>query len=882
MTQHYVYGKMLEGTLAPRALREVLAQGRDAFARIREVPARDIVDLLERVGRSWSRPDYGPRREVLDRLPCPLGFSRQMVEKGLDELTRLLSRHTLMTKLRHELGRPEVLDRWVWQPGYQGYVKAAPLGVVAHISPENVFLGAADSLVHGLLTKNANVLKVSGVDPCFPICFARSVQEQDREGVVSGSLAVLSFPGGDRPLEEEIKAAVDGLVVWGDEETVTAWSEGLPAGVRLVEYGPRFSFALLTRAALEEHGAKTCASLVALDTVMWEQRACASLQVLFLERPRKEEADDFLEALQTELEELSTTLPQGPLTMDEKIEILQEREVAGFEEMLGGTRAFFPAGSDRWTVLWRESFQAPLGSPLNRCLVVIPYTDLDQVVNGLAPRRRHLQTAGIGGTASQIRELANRAIQAGATRITELGQMHRAKHGAPRDGTFQLARLIRWVTIESVAERFDAGRRLHPGRVGQKSDRLLALVEYVRERSPWYERRYRDIVFEKREDMPRLPLLKAEELRKGTPPISQDLLTGPLEGAYVFASGGSTGAPKFSLYSYEEWEDVTDILAAIYQVAGITAGDTVANLFMAGNLWTSFMAASQALEKLGCVTLPIAGNAEIDRIMGYLELFRPSVLLGLPSILIQIAETAKARGLSLQIRRILYGGEHLSGDAAAFLRRVLGAELVLSAGYASVDAGPIGYQLPHQTAGTHRLLYDYQYLEFVDPLTQQPVAHGEVGEIVTTCLRRRLMPLIRYRTGDLGRWLHAPGSGSEPPEFELKGRVGDRLRVGTADVYPDDISRALDGLEGVSHLFQMVVEPVGGKDRLTVVAERTGEIMPGLEEQLRQAILASSPELSQAVRERWLGQLVVELVPSGSLPRVARTGKIRKIVDRRT
>ena len=45
------------------------------------------------------------------------------------------------------------------------------------------------------------------------------------------------------------------------------------------------------------------------------------------------------------------------------------------------------------------------------------------------------------------------------------------------------------------------------------------------------------------------------------------------------------------------------------------------------------------------------------------------------------------------------------------------------------------------------------FVEIVDPVTRQPLPDGVYGEVVFTTLTRRAMPLIRYRTGDMARFL---------------------------------------------------------------------------------------------------------------------------------
>ena len=257
-------------------------------------------------------------------------------------------------------------------------------------------------------------------------------------------------------------------------------------------------------------------------------------------------------------------------------------------------------------------------------------------------------------------------------------------------------------------------------------------------------------------------------------------------------------------------------------------------------------------------------------------MFNPTVLLGLPSLLVRLAEIVEERGAELKVRTILYGGEAMSREARLYLQEVLGAGTVASAGYASVDAGPVGYQTLDLQVGHHHLLYDYQFLEFLDPQSGQPVADGEVGEITVTCLRRRLMPLIRYRTGDLGRWVD-----SSRWVFELKGRIGDRIRIGTADVYPADVARTLDQLDGLGHIFQLVLSRDGAKDHLQVRVERSSRGTKVSPEMVKEVLLNSLGELEEAFRMGWLSDVEVELLPQGSLEGVTRTGKIKAVVDNR-
>ncbi len=870
--RHYIFGEFQEGELTDQRLSEILEQAKSLD--LQGVTVRETLDLLDRIGRAWRDPEYPLRVEATKRLPELVGFSAEMVEKGFSELGRLLDRSQLQYKLRYELGRSAALDGWVWRQGYDGYLRAVPLGVVTHISPGNVFLGAVDSLVHGLLTKNVNLVKISRGDPLFPLLFAQSVQHFDPESRLSSAFAVLTFPGQREKLEDRLRSESDAIVIWGGEEAVRAWSQGMSGGTRVIPYGPRYSLALVTSEALELGGVEAL-DLKGLveDVVSWETRACGSPQVLYWPEDQASLLPAAVELLRQGFEAAEERLPAPELDLDQSVELRREYELARFQ-MLKGQGDVWAGPNLAWSIQLR-SWDLGWSNPLNRTLIIVLYPSLERLFDRLRPLKRQLQSVGLAASTKEFRDLGLKLTSLGAHRITQWGKMWSPKHGAPHDGTFQLTQLIRWATIESLPERFDAERRLNP-EPPSKTRRLASLIDVARGRSPYYAEHLPDIELKGALDLTRLPRLDSETLRQNTPPSGNALLTGPLEGAYVFASGGSTGAPKFSFYSLEEWEEVTDIMAAIYQKAGVTKDDTVANLFMAGNLWTSFLAASEALEKVGCLKLPIAGNVDPESVISYLQMFPPTVLLGLPSLLVRLAEMLEERGQRLQARTVLYGGEALSREARLYLQRVFGASTVASAGYASVDAGPIGYQTLDLPIGHHHLLYDYQYLEFLDPESGEPVADGQVGEITITCLGRRLMPLIRYRTGDLGRWID-----SRRWIFELKGRSGDRLRVGSADLYPADVARVLDGIEGVGHVFQLIISKQGAKDHLEIQVERTKAEIQADSAHIKAELLSALGEVREALENGWMADLEVILLDQGALQGMRRTGKIRLVVDKR-
>jgi phenylacetate-CoA ligase len=167
---------------------------------------------------------------------------------------------------------------------------------------------------------------------------------------------------------------------------------------------------------------------------------------------------------------------------------------------------------------------------------------------------------------------------------------------------------------------------------------------------------------------------------------------------------------------------------------------------------------------------------------------------------------------------------------------------------------------------------DHFYPEVVNPLTDEPVAEGQVGELVFTSLTKQAMPVMRYRTRDLTRLL----PGTARPGFrrmeKVTGRTDDMMIVRGVNVFPTQIEEIILGVPGLSPYFQCVLTRPGRMDELTVNVEAD----PGVPE-------ASYADLGRVVaarvKDRVGSTCRVDVVAPGSIER--SVGKARRIVDRR-
>ena len=166
----------------------------------------------------------------------------------------------------------------------------------------------------------------------------------------------------------------------------------------------------------------------------------------------------------------------------------------------------------------------------------------------------------------------------------------------------------------------------------------------------------------------------------------------------------------------------------------------------------------------------------------------------------------------------------------------------------------------------------------IDPATGEPVPDGEVGELVMTNLCREGMPILRYRTRDLTRFL--PGEcacGRQHRRMDrILGRADDMFIIKGVNVYPMQIEKVIMGFPEVGQNYLILLENDGLGDVMRVQVEVRDEYFV---EDMR--ILHNLQNtIARRLRDEILVTPRVELVQSSSLP-CNEGGKAVRVQDRR-
>jgi phenylacetate-CoA ligase len=330
----------------------------------------------------------------------------------------------------------------------------------------------------------------------------------------------------------------------------------------------------------------------------------------------------------------------------------------------------------------------------------------------------------------------------------------------------------------------------------------------------------------------RLPVIRKSELmerQKGGPGAHRPFggLTAVETGrlARIFASPGPIYDPDGRRGDW--WR-----MARALWAAGFRRGDVVHNCF-SYHFTPAGMMLETGAQEIGCAVVPAGvGNTE-QQVRAIVDI-RPAGYVGTPSFLRIILEKGREMGADLSsMRRALVSGEALPPA----LRAEIGAAgIAVRQCYATADLGLVAYE---SVPDAGLVLDEWVIVEILRPGTGDPVAPGEVGEVVVTTLNPDY-PLIRFATGDLSMLL--PGAspcGRTAPRLKgWMGRADQTTKVRGLFVHPSQVAEVARRHAAIGRC-RLVVAGEGGNDRMELRAEvAPGARGEGLAEAIAQSIQA--------------------------------------------
>jgi phenylacetate-coenzyme A ligase PaaK-like adenylate-forming protein len=240
-------------------------------------------------------------------------------------------------------------------------------------------------------------------------------------------------------------------------------------------------------------------------------------------------------------------------------------------------------------------------------------------------------------------------------------------------------------------------------------------------------------------------------------------------------SSGTTGKAKRIFFTRTEQEDIEDYFEAGLRLF-LTAGDHVLILVPGERPGSVGDLLAACLSRLGMIPFGSGRNSDRQTTLEQLANQGISGLIGAPVQVLALARLSRIAGLTVTVKSVLLTGDYVPEAIVREIKAIWGCEVFEHYGMTEIGLGGAVQCKVHE--GYHLREADL-YFEVVDTTTGQPVSPGEDGELVVTTLTRQGMPLIRYRTGDLSRFLVEPCPCGTPLRKidKIKYRVGERISL---------------------------------------------------------------------------------------------------------
>ena len=409
-------------------------------------------------------------------------------------------------------------------------------------------------------------------------------------------------------------------------------------------------------------------------------------------------------------------------------------------------------------------------------------------------------------------------------------------------------------------------------------ERLQATVRHCMN-SPFYKQRFEEIGLKPEDiksldDIRKIPFTTKADLRDTYP---FGMASVPLrECTRLHSSSGTTGTPTVILHTQTDLDEWANQVARNLWMVGLRPNDVFQNSSGYG-MFTGGLGFQYGAERMGMLTIPAAAGNSLRQIK-FMTDFGTTALHAVPSYVTRLYEVMQSAGVDprkdTKLKVLAIGAEPHSEEQRQRIEEMMGVKAYNSFGMSEMCGPGVGFECQEQN-GLH-FWEDYYIVEIVDPETLEPVADGEIGELVLTTLCREAMPLLRYRTRDLTRVLgrSCPCGRNHVRIDRMRGRSDDMMVLRGVNIFPIQIEKILMTFPELASNYLITLTTDADNDNMTVEVELE-ELFTDDFRRLQEL----TNRIQRALKDEILLTPHVKLLPKGTLP--VSEGKAVRVVDKR-
>ena len=427
-----------------------------------------------------------------------------------------------------------------------------------------------------------------------------------------------------------------------------------------------------------------------------------------------------------------------------------------------------------------------------------------------------------------------------------------------------------WDKIESIS--YDEMRAI-------QDKRLIETVKYVYDNVEYYKKKMDNIGLlpddiKNCDDLYKLPFTTKDDLRDTYPyglvAVDMD------EIVRIHASSGTTGKKIVVAYTKDDIDTWSDMMARCFARIGTEIRDIVHVAYGYG-LFTGGLGAHYGAERLGATVIPISGGNS-RRQVEFLTDLKPTIIACTPSYMLHLYEVMTEEGFTtkdISLKAGMFGAEPWSENMRKEIERLLNIKAYDIYGLSEITGPGVASECIAQN-GLH-INEDCYLPEIIDIKSKKPLGLDMQGEIVFTTIKKKGMPLIRYRTKDITKLFRDDCEcGRTLVKMErVTGRTDDMLIIRGVNLFPSQVESVLLGIKETGPHYLLIVDRVNNLDTLELKVEVDEEFFLDKISQLEAIRKKIQDNLESTLS---LG-IKVTLVEPKMLER--SEGKARRVIDKR-
>ena len=376
------------------------------------------------------------------------------------------------------------------------------------------------------------------------------------------------------------------------------------------------------------------------------------------------------------------------------------------------------------------------------------------------------------------------------------------------------------------------------------------------------------------DDLQKIPFTTKEDLRNNYPfgLVACDIK----KVVRLHSSSGTTGNPTVICHTQHDIDQWANRVARCLYMVGVRDTDVFQNSSGYG-MFTGGLGFQYGAERLGALTVPAAAGNTLRQIK-FIRDFGTTTVHAIPSYATRLYEVMQEQGVDprrdTKLKTLVIGAEPHTDEQRKRIEDLLGVKAYNSFGMSEMSGPGVAFECTYQN-GLH-IWEDCFIVEIINPDTLEPVPDGEIGELVLTTLDREAMPLLRYRSRDLTRFLpgECPCRRTHRRLDRIKGRSDDMFIVKGVNIFPMQVEKILMQFKELGTNYLITIETKNNNDEMSVEVE-LGDLFTDDFSKLQ----SLTREITRQLKDEILLTPKVKLVDKGSLPQTE--GKAVRVRDLR-